>query len=161
MNILIIDDDPAKRALLTALLMKDNPENKVRWFDNLQGALLFINDNMDYIDLILLDWCFPPNDHSRPLYSMGRQVLHHMKFNGLNNKTIICSSDLVNVDTDEFPFVLGAIVYCPGIPIIDQINNLLNPQERIEDQVHSLKRKKQQPNTGYRRRMSSEPWWKK
>lgn len=165
MNILIIDDDQMKERFLASLLLKDNPENKIRWFDNYDDATQFIDRNRDYIDLILLDWCFPDYSASRPQYAMGRHVLTYMNANGYSNNVIICSSDVVSIDKNEFPFVKGAICYYPDKSIMNQINDYLNKSEDIEENkdnyVRSLRPMKPNECTGYKRRMSSQPWWQK
>ncbi len=168
MNILIIDDDPAKREFIASALMKQDPTNKIRWFDNLQGALLFLNNNASYVDLIFLDWCFPASEYSRSQYAMGRQFLDHMVFNGLTNKVIICSGDMVSVDKEKYPFVLGSLVFWTGMPFSENLTNIMNSEEpvvksinEISDKGPCLKRKKQSQDTGYKRHRSSTPWWQK
>ena len=161
MSILIIDDDPDKRRYIASMLMKDNPEYKISECDNFQDAVTFIDTNSQCIDLIVLDWCFPIRQDRNCVNGMGGQVLGHMASNGQTNKVIICSSDFVEIDKDEYPFVLGSIVFFPCIQIDEEINKLLNPPVEPQDKGPCLKRKKPQQNTDYKRRLSSQPWWQK
>ena len=163
MNILIVDDDQMKYKYLASCLMKDDPTNVVRWQKDYEQATEYIYRNAEYIDLILLDWCFPSDAMSRPQYAMGKRVLTYMNMMGLSNNVIICSSDMVAIDKSEFPFVKGAICYWPDFSVVNQIHEFLNPTEEETKDTHirSLRPKKPNECTGYKRRMSSQPWWQK
>lgn len=165
MNILIIDDDQMKYKYLTNGLLKADPTNVVRWQKDYEQATEYISRNAEYIDLILLDWCFPSDAMSRPQYAMGKSVLTYMNMMGLTNDVIICSSDMVSINKHEFPFVKGAICYWPDPSIFNQINEFLKSQEEDIEQkdthIRSLRPKRPNECTGYKRRMSSQPWWQK
>jgi DNA-binding response OmpR family regulator len=69
MNILIVEDNDEKRnAIIKAI--KDKCSNaKIRWFNNYEDSARFIEDNKGYINLLLLDWCFPQTSYSQtPVY---------------------------------------------------------------------------------------------
>ena len=165
MRILVVDDDEMKYKYIAACLKKDNPENQIRWQKNYEEATEFISRNADYIDLILLDWCFPSDSYSRSQFAMGKRVLTYMNMMGLTNDVIICSSDMISINQTEFPFVKGAICYWPDYSIVNQIHEFLKPQEEIEEHkdvvIRSLKPKKPNDCSGYKRHKSSQPWWQK
>ena len=161
MNILVVDDDYNKiNNISSDLLMKD-PSNKIKIATDYEQAVSFIMDNKDYIDLIVLDWCFPPNSWSRGRYAMGRQVINTMKLSNTFISTIICSSDVINIDKNEYPFVLGSITYCDGLDVSDYIYSHINkPEEKEDDYIGQPKvLKKIKEDTKYKRKKSSTPWW--
>jgi response regulator of citrate/malate metabolism len=161
MNILIVDDDYNKIDYISLELEYNDSKNRIRSYSTLDAAISFIERNKDYIDLIILDWCFPKDSISRPQYAMGRALLSYMNFNDINIDVIICSSDTITINKEEYPFVKGAIVYNYS-PIMDQVEELLNPKPNKDKKNNkSLKRKKTDPETGYKRRKSSQPWWQK
>lgn len=158
MNILIVDDDFNKINSITSDLLKKDPSNKVRYVTDYEQAVNYIYDNKDHIDLIILDWCFPPNSWSRGKYAMGRQVINNMRLSNILIDTVICSSDVINIEKDEYPFVLGSVVYCEGMNVVPLIYSKLNKTEEVEsEQPKVLRRVKQ--DSGYKRKRSSTPWW--
>ena len=161
MNILIVDDDYNKINNITVDLLKQDPSNKVRYTTDYEQAVTFIMDNKEYIDLIVLDWCFPPNSWARSKYAMGRQVINNMKLSNIDIKTIICSSDVINIDKNEYPFVLGAITYCEGLDVGKYIYSYLDIGEEKEEEYIGQPKvlKKVKEDIGYRRKKSSTPWW--
>ena len=160
MNILIVDDSYNKINSITSDLLKQDPSNKIEYATDYEQAVSYIMDNKDSIDLIVLDWCFPPTSWEISRYAMGRQVLNTMKFSDTNIKTIICSSDYVDIYKSDYPFVLGSVVYCE-LDVGSEIYSLLNkPEEKEEETVEQpkvLRRVKE--DTGYKRKRSSTPWW--
>ena len=165
MNILIVDDNQEKREYINQQVSTLDDNVHVRWVDNYQDAATFIEENSVFIDLIVLDWCFPPNSISRPKYGMGRHLLSYLLYNNINIGVLICTSDKVQVDTDEYPFVKGAIEYYDQIPLNLVINNYLHkPEDKEEDIKMKLllqRDMKSKVDTGYKRKKSSEPWWMK
>ena len=161
MNILIIDDDPKKRSYITYMITKDNPKHEISECDNFQDAVTFIDTNSQCIDLIVLDWCFPIRQDRNCVNGMGGQVLGHMASNGQTNKVIICSSDVVEIDKDEYPFVLGSILFYPCIQIDEEINKLLNPPVETQDKGPFSKGKKPPQKTGNKRPKAPHYWWQK
>ena len=160
MNILIIDDDPIKRAVISKHLTKLFDDVHIRWYDNYQDSIMFIEDNKEFIDFIFLDWIFPPNSYSRPKYGMGRQLLSNMLYNDFNIKVIVCSSDQVTIDNEEYPFVIGSLTFNDSITIKDQMIQYMSPYGEVKNDV-KVKSLKPNNNTGYKRKKSSEPWWLK
>ena len=161
MNILIIDDDYIKKEMLRFHLLNIYPDANIRWFNNYQDAIMFIDDNHDFIDYIVLDWCFPYSSSGRSKYGMGRQILAYMKMQNYDNKVIICSSDIVSIDDNEYSNVTGSIIYDGPDALHNSLLNALNENKVKEDvKVRSL-RPPVQENTGYKRRKSSTPWWMK
>ena len=161
MNVLIIEDDPIKKSMIEKCLTIIFDDVHIRWYDNYQDSMLFIEDNKDFIDYIFLDWCFPPNSYSRPMYGMGRQLLSNLAYNDINNKVIICSSDPIDIDKEEFPFVIGALELTNSATIKDQIIQLTTPISEVKKDVKTKLLKPQKKDSGYKRRKSSTPWWMK
>ena len=165
MNILIVDDNQNKREYIKRQLCNMDENNYVKWVDNYQDAATFIEENSVFIDLIVLDWCFPPNSISRPRYGMGRHLLSYLLYNNIDINVLICTTDKVQIDTEEYPFVKGVIEYYDHIPINIVVNNYLSEDNNVEEDIKTkmlLKRDmKSKTESGYKRRKSSEPWWLK
>ena len=164
MNILIIDDDNIKKEKILSALLSVYPDANVKWFENYQDANLFILDNHEYIDLIILDWCFPPNSYSKSKYGMGRQLLNSMLYNNINIKTIISSSDVISINKEDFPDVLGSLNILGKTNMQDQLASYLNVQNY--DDINNISKGKAKVRTnkqinGYKRHLSSTPWWMK
>jgi hypothetical protein len=171
MNILIVEDNDEKRnAIIKAI--KDKCSNaKIRWFNNYEDSARFIEDNKGYINLLLLDWCFPQTSYSQsPVYGAGRLLLKRIKALGLEIKTIIISSDHVNVDKEDYPFVEDSVRILSEDSIADDAQTPLDLSERVvafrkpnvsldpNIQIISKDPVKSKKN-GYHRRKSSTPWW--
>ena len=161
MNILIIDDDYIKKEMLRFHLLNIYPDANIRWFNNYQDAIMFIDDNHDFIDYIVLDWCFPYNSSGRAKYGMGRQLLAYLRMQNYDNKVIICSSDLVSIDENEYSNVRGSIMYNNPDTLHNTILAAFGESKTQEDIKVKTLRPPVQENTGYKRRKSSTPWWMK
>ena len=161
MNILIIDDEPIKKEMIAFNIKSINPTANIIGVSNYQEAIQFISENTEYIDLILLDWCFPADNlySSRARYGMGRHVLSNMKLQGINIRVVICTDDQVSINREEYPFVDGILTFNKTMLFKKNLEKYINQgQEEQEDiKVRTLK----QMNSGYKRRKSSQPWWMK
>ena len=87
--------------------------------------------------------------------------------NGYDNKVVIISSDYVPLETGEYPFVLCSLEFTRGSDLRTQLMNIFDgkiqgeqEEERGTIKLRNLKPKKDN-NTGYKRKMSSTPWWMK
>ena len=163
MNILIVDDNQNKREYIKHQISKMDENAYIRWVDNYQDAASFIEDNQVFIDLIILDWCFPPNSLSRAKYGMGRHLLSYLLYNDINIDVVICTSDSVTIDPEEYPFV-KTIIHYDNDHLNMNFGNIVDINEEQEDvktKVLSHKELKVKNDTGYKRRKSSQPWWMK
>jgi len=157
MNIVIIDDDQFKREILKLHILEIDNTANMKCFSNYQDAIMYLNSNQLFVDYLFLDWCFPPNSYSKPKYGMGRQVLTNFKYHGIDIKTIICSADETFVNSDDYPFVVGHILLDSPDELTSKLNDIFN-RNIVHEEV---KIKEVKPDTGYKRRRSSTPWWMK
>ena len=160
MNILILDDNIDKKTTIAEALSLSIPDCDIKWCDNYEAGMHYIIDNRDKIDLLMLDWNFPANSYSRNIYGLGRQVLNNMILNNIYIKTIICSPNLININKYEFPFVVGQIILEGPKNINEELIDYIDNKPNIEKTPVRVKNKKNN-DTGYKRRMSSTPWWMK
>jgi len=166
MNVFVIVDEVNKREAIMKQIKLIDQSAIINWADNYQLARMFIKDNSYNIDYIFLDWNFPPSSYARSRFGMGRQILSNMLYDGLNNKVVIISSEMVPLNKDEYPFVVGSISFADEYELRYQLMNLFfdnieeETENRGEARVRSLKPKKEN-HSGYKRRLSSTPWWMK
>lgn len=112
MNILIVEDDTIKKKMIEQQILAIRPEARIRWFSNLREAQYFIDRNYEYIDLLVLDWCFPESSIERPIDGTGRKMLDYIKDKKYNVKTVICSGEEMNMDElQEYYFLLGSVLF--------------------------------------------------
>lgn len=149
-NVYVIEDNADKQHHIVKGLnnLADNAE--FQYGDNYRDAIGFILDNKEFIDLIVLDWTFPSMQGGRPQYGVGNLVLNVMKNNGIDTKTIICTADQLNINLEDYPFVVGHILYDEDKSMTKEFNSILH--------LRSLVRKPIQGR--YQRKMSSTPWWR-
>ena len=110
MKVLIIDDYVKKaKDIKEAIEYSILEEIEVKYAVNYKEAMkIIINDN---IDLISLDWCFPVDENEKSKIGNGKLILDELKAMNLSINTIICSSDQVIINKNNYPFVLGCIKY--------------------------------------------------
>lgn len=58
MNIILVEDNMLKRKMIEVSLIDIKPDARIRCFRDLRTAEQFIDRNAEYIDLLVLDWCF-------------------------------------------------------------------------------------------------------
>ena len=160
-DIIIIDDDYYKTEYMKHILSRafDNP--KIYTYGNQEYGLSHIDLYRDSIDLLVLDWTFPMKEGENPKYAQGLEVLKYLKQNKIDIKTIIFSCDDIEL-TEKFNNVVSIIKYCPYKSIEREI------QDTVNDFNKQLEREKKREKrlmrrlyyTGYKRKKSSEPWWK-
>ena len=101
MNILVIEDTDYKLEDIKKNLKLTYDVNRIVSFKSLIESLYFIKNNHDYIDLIILDWCFPMYNNEYPCYGMGNDVLTYLRERNYNINVIICSSDYVYIEDEN------------------------------------------------------------
>lgn len=178
-NILIIEDSEYKlEDIISALKRKiDNPN--IVHFSNRNDALFYMRDNSNLIDLIILDWNFPLFKNALPEVGMGKSILQEMKRRNVHINTIICSSDPVTIEDELSEDVREIVLYKSFVLLkfefLDKFNNedeVIEVQEgnhnnpkiiERESYLKSLEeeKKKQKKLTSYKRKRSSDAWWKK
>ena len=158
MKILIVDDDRTKATNISKSLLDQDQSNEIYFAENYQTASSYLfNESFEY-DLIVLDWCFPFDPGSKPKYVMGRVLLNTLLKQGNNTNTIICSSEKVDLSDNKYPFVLDSIIYDEADDMGSRIYSILGGDKEELTPQRSLKRIK---DNGYKRHMSSTPWWVK
>ena len=58
MNIILVEDNMLKRKMIEVSLIDIKPDARIICFRDLRTAEQFIDRNAEYIDLLVLDWCF-------------------------------------------------------------------------------------------------------
>lgn len=181
MKILIIDDNEYKIEDSKEILSKIY--NKVDFCEvhSKNSALLFLQKLKDSIDLIILDWNFPVFDQGMPEVGMGEEVLKVMQRKDINIDTIICSSDKVNLE-NEYYNVIGQILYHPATLKSQYEDILRDKKEEIDEYIYTVIERNppiiktesepfqseynddkimQKNLTRWKRKRSSDAWWKK
>jgi len=128
MNILLVEDNALKRRVIEVSLNMLRPDAKIRCFGNLADAQMFVLDNADVIDLLVLDWCFPEHRLEKAEFGQGQKMLDFIYDNHLDIKTIICSGDDLSETTliDDYYFLLGIVLFGgnnPGTEILSIYND--------------------------------------
>ena len=101
MNILIIEDNEYKLNNIKESLHNTYKISRIVTFKSLNESLLFIKNNHDYIDLLILDWCFPRYENESPIIGLGSEVLNYINKHNYLIDIIICSSDIVDIKDDN------------------------------------------------------------
>lgn len=179
-RILIIDDneykiDDSKDALSKIYVNPDMYQCVSR-----NSALKFLNECKGLIDLIILDWNFPDFNQGMPEVGMGEEILKEMQRKGINIDTIICSSDKVHIE-NEYHNVIGQILYHPAT-LKSQYEDILRDKKEIDEYIDTVIEResliiKSEPEafqceyeddkimkknlTRWKRKRSSDAWWKK
>lgn len=181
MKILIIDDNEYK--IETSKEVLSEIYKKVDFYEvhSRNSALLFLQELKDSIDLIILDWNFPVFDQKMPEVGMGEEVLKVMQRKNINIDTVICSADLVSFQ-NEYHNVIGQILYHP-VTLKSQYEDILrDKKEEIDEYVDTVIERNppiiktesepfqskyndykimQKNLSRWKRKRSSDPWWKK
>lgn len=130
-TIMVVDDDKFKtQRIFDYLKSIMPPKYRIHRTAEYVSAARYIHDNMrdgkasEYI--LLLDWNFPLRADRCPEASMGHQLLSEIERLGINLKTIIVSSDKIDEDKMNFPFVMGNIVDDSSIYQKKQYEDLIN-----------------------------------
>ena len=190
MDIVIIDDSKFKANDSIAALSKIYENAKFECLSCLNDALVYLYNKHSEIDLIILDWCFPEyKDSFMPEPDQGIHVLEFMKRKKINIRTIICSSDEVTLN-DNYPNVIGSILYSPTISCYSRYLEILNigkhtahvdaPNENdvvnvndtaawLEERLYNnpwleedeKQKEEQKQKSKWKRKRSSEAWWNK
>lgn len=181
MKILIIDDSEYKIEDSKEALSKIYNKADFCEVHSKNSALLFLQELKDSIDLIILDWNFPVFDQGMPEVDMGEEVLKVMQRKDINIDTIICSSDKVNLE-NEYHNVIGQILYHPATLKSQYEDILRDKKEEIGEYVDTViernppiiktesepfqseyndYKKKEKQLSRWKRKRSSDAWWKK
>lgn len=143
-TIMIVDDNEYKVQRICGYLKSIMPiKHTIHKTGEYVSAARYIHDNMRdgkakrYI--LLLDWSFPLRADRYPEAGMGHQLLSEIKRLGIDLKTIIVSSDKVDEDKINFPFVVGSIIDDASIHQKKQYEDLINKimEERKNEQNSS------------------------
>ena len=139
MNILLVDDDRIKRKTIVTPIRRNRPETNIRYFENLRDAEYFIDKNHNYTDLLILDWCFPETSYERPKAATGKKMLDYIKEKGYNINTVMCSSDILNIEElqEEYPFIIGSLIYGTCNPYEALYNIYIDYWKKISDRKSS------------------------
>lgn len=143
-TIMVVDDNEYKTQRIYEYLKAIMPpKHIIHKTGEYVGAARYIHDNMRggkgsrYI--LFLDWNFPLRADRHPEAGMGHRLLSEIKRLGINLKTIIVSSDNVDYDKTDFPFVVGSIIDDPSIYQKKQYEDFINKimEERKNEQNNS------------------------
>ena len=114
MNILLVEDNKLKRKVIETTLLAIKPEAKIRCFRDLRTAEQFIDRNAEYIDLLVLDWCFFETNYDTSVLSgAGELMLDYIKDKKHFIKTVICSGNELDGEElkSKYDFLLGTVLF--------------------------------------------------
>ena len=157
-DIIIIDDDYYKTEYMKNELSRTYNNSQIYTYSNQEYALSHIDLYRDSIDLLVLDWTFPMREGENPKYAQGLEVLKYLKQNHIDIKTIIFSCDDIEL-TEKFNNVVAIIQYCPYTSLESEIQEIFK-KEMVREKKREKRLMRRLYYTGYKRKKSSEPWWK-
>lgn len=113
-KVLIIDDSDLKRDRIENYIREINSAfeiNKFSFGRELQWFLKNYYKNQSELQdtILFLDWNFPYYQNDWLEQGAGKHILFIIKHYELPIQVVIVSSDDVDIDKEEYPFVLGTI----------------------------------------------------
>ena len=113
-KVLIIDDLDSKRNRIENYIKEIDSTleiNKFSYSRELQLFLRNFRNNKSNLEntILFLDWNFPNYKNDYPRKDAGMYILLLIENYNLPIKVVIVSSDEVDIDRNEYPFVLGTI----------------------------------------------------
>lgn len=171
MNVVIIDGNIEKKDTIVNLLRQKDEQLRTRWFDNYRDSSMFIEeyhnkDNKENIDLIILDWSFPYASNTNYTFGNAALFLDYLKASNYNIRTFLFTSDRVNIDRSQYPFVEGIIPWSNDSSFVPSINPIFpdntNEMHKVIDKRNKYSKLIKKPSDGrYKKRKASTPWWVK
>lgn len=129
MNILLVEDNMLKRKMIEVSLIDIKPDARIRCFRDLRTAEQFIDRNAEYIDLLVLDWCFFETSYDTSVLSgTGELLLDYIKDKKHFIKTVICSGNKIDGEElkSKYDFLLGTVIFSNSNPGKEIYNHYLD-----------------------------------